>query len=134
MANELQGAEPTMDPASLYREEVFTDRRVGTIRVLIPVTKDGVADGTRKVLYAGETQVLTPGGMLPITFEIEASSLPEAIDKFAEGVKEGVERTIQEIQELRREAASSIIVPGGGLPGGLGGLGGPPRGGKIQLS
>lgn len=130
MANELQGAEPTMDPASLYREEVFTDRRVGTIRVLIPVTKDGVADGTREVLYAGETQVLTPGGMLPITFEIEASSLAEAIDKFAEGVKEGVERTIQEIQELRREAASSIIVPDR-LPGGFGG---PPRGGKIQLS
>ena len=130
MANELYGAEPTMDPASLYREEVFTDRRVGTIRVLIPVTKDGLADGTRKVLYAGETQVLTPGGTLPITFEIEASSLAEAIDKFADGVKEGVERTIQEIQELRREAASSIIVPDR-LPGGLGG---PPRGGKIQLS
>jgi hypothetical protein len=133
MASELQGAEPTMDPTSLYREEVFTDRRVGTIRVLIPVTKDGLADGARKVLYAGEAQVLTPGGMLPIAFDLEANSLAEAIDKFADGVKEGVERTIEEIQEMRREAASSIIVPGG-LPGGLGGLGGPPRGGKIQLS
>ena len=130
MANELQGAEPTMDPASLYREETFTDRRVGTIRVLIPVTKDGVADGGRKVLYAGETQVLTPGGMLPIAFDIEAGSLAEAIDKFADGVKEGVERTIREIQELRREAASSIIVPDR-LSGGFGG---PPRGGKIELS
>ena len=128
MASELQGAEPTMDPTSLYREDVFTDRRVGTIRVLIPVTKDGVADGSRKVLYVGETQVLTPGGMLPITFEIEAGSLAAAIDKFADGVKEGVERTIQEIQELRREAASSIIVPDR-LSGGFGG---PPRG-KIQL-
>ena len=128
MASELHGAEPTMDPASLYREEVFTDRRVGTIRVLIPVTRDGLADGARKVLYVGETQVLTPGGMLPITFEIEAGSLAAAIDKFADGVKEGVERTIQEIQELRREAASSIIVPDR-LSGGFGG---PPRG-KIQL-
>ena len=129
MASELHGAEPTMDPASLYREEVFTDRRVGTIRVLIPVTKDGLADGSRKVLYVGEPQVLTPGGMLPITFEIDAGSLAAAIDKFADGGKEGVERTIQEIQELRREAASSIILPDR-LPSGLGG---PPRGGKIQL-
>ena len=130
MASRLQGAEPTMDAASLYREEVYTDRRVGTIRVLIPVTKDGLTDPTRQVLYAGEAQVLTPGGMLPITFDLEAGSLAEAIDKFADGVKEGVERTIQEIQELRREAASSIILPDR-IPGGLGGP--PPRGGKIQL-
>ena len=50
--------------------------------------------------------------------------------------REGVERTIREIQELRREAASSIVIPRGMPPGGLGGpgLGGPggPRG-KIQL-
>lgn len=128
MANDLHGAEPKMDPASLYREELFTDRRVGTIRVLTPVTKEGLADPTRKVLYAGETQVLTPGGMLPIAFELEAGSLAEAIDKFADGVKQGVEQTVREIQELRREAASSIIVPDV-RPGGLGG---PPRGGIIQ--
>ena len=54
MASRIHGAEPTMDPTSLYREEVFTDRRVGTIRVLIPVTKDGLADGTRKVLSIQE--------------------------------------------------------------------------------
>ena len=27
----------TMDPAALYREEIYTDRRVGTLRVLLPV-------------------------------------------------------------------------------------------------
>lgn len=64
MTTELHGAEPSMDAASLYREEVFTDRRVGTIRVLTPVRVDGLADSTRKVLYVGETQVLTPGGRL----------------------------------------------------------------------
>ena len=79
MTSELHGAELRMDPASLYREEVFTDRRVGTIRVLTPVRADGLTDGTRKVLYAGETQVLTPAGTLPIVFEIEAGSLGEAI-------------------------------------------------------
>ena len=41
---------------------------------------------------------------------------------------------MQELQEMRREAASSIIVPesGGGAMGGLPG-GGIPGGGKIQM-
>ena len=138
MANELHGPEPKMDPTTLYREEVITDRRVGTIRVLTPVTPAGATDSKRKVLYVGETQVLTAGGMLPIAFELDAGSLTEAIEKFSEGVKLAVEETIQEIQQLRREAASSIVIPdaksASGLLGGPGGgLGGPPRGGKIQL-
>jgi hypothetical protein len=138
MASELHGVEARMDAANLYREEIFSDRRVGTIRLLTPVTKDGATDPSRQIVYVGETQVLTPAGMLPIAFEIDAQSLGEAIEKFGDGVKQAVEQTMQELRELRREAASSIVIPDripGGLsgPGGLGGPGGPPRG-KIQLS
>ena len=128
MANGPHGAEPKMDPTALYREEVFTDRRVGTIRVLTPVTKEGLADPTRQVLYVGDTQVLTPTGMLPISFELEAGSLVEAVERFGDGVKQAVEQTIREIQQLRQEAASSIVIPDV-RPGGLGAL---PRGGIIQ--
>ena len=28
--------EPTLDAAALYREEIYTDRKVGTLRVLVP--------------------------------------------------------------------------------------------------
>ena len=73
MANELQGPEPTMDPTNLYREEIITDRRVGTIRLLTPITTSGATDPKRKVLYVGETQVLTAGGMLFILAGIIAS-------------------------------------------------------------
>jgi hypothetical protein len=124
-----------MDPISLYREEVFTDRKIGTIRVLTPVTSTGATDGSRATLYTGETQLLTPGGLLPLVFEIDASSLAEAIDGFAAGAAEALERTRREIEQLRREAASSIIVPDR-LPGGLvppGGQGGLPGGGQIRL-
>jgi hypothetical protein len=131
-SDDLHEAEARMDPTSLYREEVITDRQVGTIRMLSPVTPEGRPDGSRKVLYVGETQVLTPAGMLPIAFEIDALSLAEAIEKFGEGVKEAVERTIREIQELRREQASQIVIPRGMPGGGLGGPGAGPRG-KIQL-
>jgi hypothetical protein len=118
-----------VDPKALYLEEVFTDRRVGTIRRLTPVTKDGVRDQARPVLYVGETQVLTPAGALPIGFEIGAGSLEEAAEKFGQLAKEAIERTVKELQELRRQAASQIVVPQGPLPP-LGGAGG---GGKIQM-
>lgn len=120
-----------MDPASLYREEIYTDRRVGTIRVMVPVSTDGSADPARKTVYAGEAQMMTNMGPLPLSFEIEASSLPEAVEKYGATAKASVEKTVREIQEMRRQAASSIVVPQGGM-GGLpgGGLGG---GGKIQM-
>jgi hypothetical protein len=118
-----------VDPKALYLEEVFTDRRVGTIRRLTPVTKDGTKDAARPVLYVGETQVLTPAGALPIGFEIPAASLQEAAEKFGSLAREAIERTVKELQELRRQAASQIVVPQGPLPP-LGGAGG---GGKIQM-
>src|SRR5574341_2550108 len=123
-ANEIK-----VDPQQLYLEEIFTDRRIGTIRRLTPVGKDGARDSARAVLYVGETQVLTPAGALPIAFEIGAGSLEEAAEKFGQLAKEAIERTVKELQELRRQAASSIVIPQGGLPP-AGGMG---PGGKIQM-
>lgn len=131
MAETAPGAaELRMDQTSLYREETFTDRRLGVIRVLTPVTKDGLSDASRRVTYLGEAQLLTQVGALPLTFEIEAGSLGEATEKFAAGAKVAVERAVKELQEMRREAASPIIIPDR-VPPGLGGPGGPR--GNIQL-
>ena len=118
-----------VDANSLYMEEIFTDRRIGTIRRLTPVKDDGQRDTARAVLYMGETQVLTPAGALPIGFEIGAGSLGEAAEKFGQLAKEAIEKTVKELQDLRRQAASQIVIPQGGLPPG-GGMG---PGGKIQM-
>jgi hypothetical protein len=120
-----------MDPASLYHEDVFSDRKVGTIRRLTPVKADGSADPARQVLYVGQTQILTAMGALPLTFEIDARSLEEAVSKFAAGAKDAFERTVHELEEYRRQAASSIVIPERGA-GGFG-PGGMPGGGKIQF-
>jgi hypothetical protein len=120
-----------MDPAALYREDVYTDRKIGVIRRLTPVKGDGSDDPARPTLYAGETQILTSVGPLPVNFEIEAGSLQQAATGYAEAAKAAVERTVKDLQELRRQAASSIVVPQGGM-GGLPG-GGIPGGGKIQI-
>jgi hypothetical protein len=138
MATELNATELRMDPSALYREEMFTDRKMGAIRVMTPVKSDGTVDGSRKVLYIGETQLLTAAGLLPLVFELDAPSLAAAIDMFAAGAADAVERTRRELEELRREAASSIVTPDrmpgllGGPPGAPGGPGGLP-GGRIRL-
>ena len=113
----------------LYREEVFTDRRVGTIQRLTPVDKDGNPDPSREVIFVGQTQVLTPAGGLPISFEIPARNLEEAANGFAAGAQAGVEETMRRLEDMRREAASSIIVPEAG------GAGTPPMGpgGGIKI-
>ena len=121
---DLNSTELKLDPDKLYLEEVLTDRRIGTLRRLTPVTRDGTPDATRTVTYVGETQILTPAGSIPIAFEIEATSLGEAAEKFGTLAKDAIDRTVRELQELRRQASSSIVVPQGPLGGG---------GGKIQL-
>jgi len=116
-----------MEANSLYREETFTDRRVGTLQILTPVNSDGTADSTRQAVYVGQTQILTPAGALPLNFELEASSLQEAVEKFGDGAKSALSDAMQRLDEMRREAASSIIVPGSG------GAGGGPPGGGLQV-
>jgi len=124
-------ADPVMDPTDLWQEEVYTDRRVGSIRKLTPVKGDGSRDADRDVQWVGETQVLSQLGALPITFALEAKTLEEAASKFGAEAKKAIERTMRELQEMRRQAASQIVVPQGGLPPmGPGGL---PGGGKIQM-
>lgn len=127
--------EPEMDAKALYREEVFTDRKMGTIRRLTPVKEDGSTDTARQTIYVGEAQILTPMGTLPLNFEIPAQSLAQAISKFGPATKQAIERAMQELKELRRQASSSIVVPQAGAgPLGPGGLpGGLPGGGKIKL-
>jgi hypothetical protein len=128
MANEQQLPEIKLDATQLYREEIFTDRKAGTLRRLVPVLADGNTDASRPVLYSGQTQLLTPAGVLPLAFELEATSLEDACAKFPDAVKIAIEQAIEEAREMRREAASRIVVPEAG-----GGMGGAPGGGRIKL-
>jgi len=140
MINDPNAAAPKMDAADLWREEVFTDRKVGTIRRLSPVKSDGSADSSRQALYIGEASLMTPAGTLPLSFEIPAHSLEQAASAYGDEVQRAFDEAMEELKELRRKASSSLVLPQGGaagLPGagGLaGGLGGPGfGGGKIKL-
>lgn len=119
----------TMDPEALYREDQFSDQRAGHIRKLTPVTPEGEVDTSRPVIFVGQTQVMTPAGALPLSFELPGNTVGEAAAHFAEEAEKAIESTMEELKRLQREAQSSIVVPGQGGPGGSGG--GPM--GKIQL-
>jgi len=112
-----------VDRENLYVEEVFTDLKVATLRRLSPVKPDGSPDPTRRTLFHGQTQLLSQMGPLPVSCEIDASNLEEAMQKFPAAIADAIERMVEEARELQRQEASRIIVPGAA------GLGG-----KIKLS
>lgn len=134
MADNTSPRDVRMDVDDLWREEIITDRKIGTIRMMVPIKVDGSADPARATVYTGEAQMMTNMGPLPINFDIEARTLAEAVNGYGAAAKLAIERTVRELQEMRREAASGLVLPGqggfgpGGVPPGLGG-----GRGKIQM-
>lgn len=119
MSSATDNRQATMDPTHIYLEEAFTDRKVGTIRRLTPVAADGTTDSARPILFIGQAQVMTPMGAIPISFELDAVTLNVAIEKFGAAAEQAVQQTMRELQEMRREQASSLVIPdaaGAGLP------------------
>jgi hypothetical protein len=107
-----------VDTSNLYREEVYTDLRVATIRKLIPIKADGSPDDTRPPLFSGQTHLMSQAGPLPVEAPIDARTLEEATARFPAAIRSAVDRLVEEAREIRRREASRIVVPGGPLPGG----------------
>lgn len=124
MANNHDRDLPEIDRNGLYREDAFTDRRVGTIQRLTPVNSLGEVDHSRPVIYIGQTQIMTPAGALPLSFDLPGASLDEAAAGFGIAAEKALEETTARIEEMRRKASSSIIVPDKSGPRSGGGFGG----------
>jgi len=107
-----------VDTANLYREEVFTDLKVATLRRLSPVKADGSPDAARPVMFLGQAHVMTRAGPMPLEFGIEAQTLEEAAHQFPGAVREAMEEMLEEARRVQREQASSLIIPGGPVPPG----------------
>jgi hypothetical protein len=102
----------SMDRTNLYREENFTDLKIASIRRLTPVKPDGSEDKTRKTLFVGHTNLITPNGPLPIQNVIQAKELQQAIKKFPEAMQSAMERLVEEAKKHKQKEESRIIVPG----------------------
>jgi len=113
-----------VDVANLYREETYTDLHIANLRVLQPVKPDGSPDPTRQPQFIASTSIMTQAGALPVNAPIEAANLNEALSKFPQAVKEGVEQMLSEVREMQRQYSSRIVVP----EAGMGGMGAGPAG------
>ena len=105
-----------MERGNLYREESFTDLKVATIRRLTPVKSDGSEDKSRRTIFFGHTNLMTPNGPVPIQTAIQATQLQQAVKKFPEAMEAEMERLVKEMQKMReekKEQESRIILPGG---------------------
>lgn len=114
-----------IDADHMYREESFSDLKVGSIRRLVPVTAEGEDDSSREVIFEGSASLMTPAGSLPLSFELEADNLSTAIDQFPDAVNVAAEKAIDELKEMQRQQSQQIQVPGQG--------GGGQQGGRIQF-
>jgi hypothetical protein len=98
---------------NLYKEEAFTDLTFATIRRLTPVKLDGSIDESREPIFTGMTQLMSPNGPVPVQCLIEgAKTLSEAADKLPAAIEKTVQAMVAEAEEMRREEASKIILPG----------------------
>ena len=105
-------SEIKLDISNLYKEEVFTDLRVGSLKQLTPVTKEGDRDLARPIVFIGETQLMSQVGPLPVQTHIEAENLQGAIERFPAAIQTAVEAMIDEVKEHQRKEMSRIVVPG----------------------
>jgi len=113
-ASESRLPEVTVHPENLHREDVFTDLHSATIKRLTPVLPDGATDDSRPVRFSGHTQIYSPAGVLPLDFELEAKTLPEAMAAFPASVQAAITRLAEEMEAMQRERASRIVAPGQG--------------------
>ncbi len=123
MNQESEQQSPEFDTDDLYMEENITDRRVGSIRRLLPITRSGEPDSSRSTIYSGMAQVMTAAGPIPLNFDIPGDNLEEACKNFSECAQVAVEDMAQKLEEMRRDQASQIVVPGQGPSGGSGIIG-----------
>ena len=98
-----------LDRTNLYREESYTDLKVGTVKRFIPVLPDGSVDKARKTFFLGQTNVYTEHGPLPIQNVIQAKELAQAFKRFPEAMEEAMQRLIEEAKQMREEKTSPLI-------------------------
>ena len=101
-----------MDEKNLYREESFTDLKLGTIKRLMPTKSDGTPDNSRGPIFVGFAQLMSPKGPLPVQNMIPARDLGEAIGKFPAAMNLAVEKLVKAAEKARQEESSKIVVPG----------------------
>lgn len=114
MAEQILPENAKVDTDNLYRQETYTDLGLGTIQCLRPVTADGADDTSRKPIFMGTAQIMTPHGPIPVQSEIQAETLRDACTAFPGAIQKAVEELLNQAREYERERQGGIVIPRGG--------------------
>ncbi len=110
-AEEINAIELQVKQNNLYLEETFTDLDIASIRRLTPVKPNGIKDKSRKPIFVGHTQLMTPQGSLPIQSLLEAKNLKEAMEEFPTAMQISIEKMLENLKKMQQKEESRIIVP-----------------------
>lgn len=106
----------TLDPANLYRVDIFTDPNIGDIRMLVPVDVEGLRRDV-PARFLSTVGVTVNGHPNTINFEIEgATTLAQAIEGMPAAAEVAGRAFLKQLEASRTKRA--LIVPPGlqGLP------------------
>ena len=101
----------TIDGDNLWKEETITDLKVGSIRKLTPIKLDGSEDDSRTPTFSATTNIMTPNGALPISGEIEATNLKEAVLNFNDAINAAIQKLQEDMIKMQQEQANKIVTP-----------------------
>jgi len=108
---EINDVDLSVNENNLYQEEFFTDFDMASIRRMTPVKPNGLRDKSRKLVFVGNLNLMTPQGPLPIQAAIEAKHLKEAMEKYPAAMKDALREMQEKVKKLQQEKESKIIVP-----------------------
>ncbi len=108
---EINDIDLSVKQDNLYQEEFFTDFDMASIRRLTPVKPNGLRDKSRKLVFVGNLNLMTPQGSLPIQAAIDARNLKEAMERYPEAMKNALGGMQEKVKKLQQEKESKIIVP-----------------------
>jgi hypothetical protein len=111
MAEEQSLENISIDGTNLWKEENFTDLKVGSIRKMTPIKLDGSVDEARQPSWSATTNIMTPSGALPISGDIEATSLEEAVAGFSDAINAAIQKLQEDMIRMQQEQANKIITP-----------------------
>ena len=109
---ELDALDLSVNQETLYLEESFSDLDMASIRRLTPVKPNGLKDKSRKQIFVGHLNLMTPQGPIPIQAPIDARNLKEALEIYPETMKIALKKMKEEMEKMKEKQESRIIVPG----------------------
>jgi hypothetical protein len=67
---ELNALDLSVNQDNLYLEESFSDLDMASIRRLTPVKPNGLKDKSRKQIFVGHLNIMTPRGRFPFSHRL----------------------------------------------------------------